>query len=125
MCEQCGAANPLAASFCRQCGRPWTGLPIRSATRVTPEMRQWRALHHRMTRKEVRRLLGEPLRIELVDAAVDAPGTGTAGPLEQWAYEYEVAGRADPRIRGSLLFSVGEGTLTHWSEPAWPTGRTG
>jgi hypothetical protein len=115
-CDNCGAENPLVARFCRQCGKPWAQAWLRSVTCVTPLMQQWRALRHRMTRKEVRSLLGEPARIET--ALVGCPA------LEVWAYGYEPVGGGE-RLRGTVQFVISEGTVAAWTEPDWaaPSGE--
>jgi hypothetical protein len=110
-CDNCGTDNPPAANYCRQCGRPWADQRVRSATKVTPVLRQWRVLTHRMTRKEVRRLLGEPLRVELTETQ--------ARTAENWIYEYEVEGASEERLRGLVSFSTAEGTVVSWTEPDW------
>ena len=109
-CDNCGAENPAIARFCRQCGRPWGQAWLRSATCVTPLMQQWRGLRHRMTRKEVRSLLGEPARVETAHAGSPA--------LETWTYEYEPVG-GGARLCGTIQFLLSEGTLSAWSEPSW------
>lgn len=85
---------------------------IRSATRVTTVMEQWRRLSTSMTRKEVRKLLGEPLRIE-ADAPADPEAT------ETWHYEYATIDAPETRIRGSVTFSTAEPRVLRWSEPDW------
>jgi hypothetical protein len=109
-CDNCGAENPPSALFCRQCGKPWAQAWLRSATCATPLMQQWRGLRHRMTRKEVRSLLGEPARVET--AFVGSPA------LEVWAYDYEPVG-GGARLRGAVQFMVSEGTVVAWAEPDW------
>jgi hypothetical protein len=103
--------NPLAARFCRHCGRPVAEPPIRSATRSSPLMKQWRMLRQRMTRKEVRQFLGEPLRIEWNGHSDSAH--------ETWVYEYEIANKPGSRLSGSVSFSATEGTTVLWTEPDW------
>jgi hypothetical protein len=112
-CEQCGAENAEAARFCSRCGRAWEGVWIRSTTRVTPIVQRWRRIRPRMTRKELRALLGEPARIE----TVQLPGEP---PRERWTYEYEVVGR-DTRLIGEVRLDLEEGTVRGWSEPPWQT----
>ncbi len=109
-CAQCGAENPPAANFCRQCGRPW-GLPwVRAAVSPAPIAQQWRRLKLRMTRKEVRTLLGEPAQI--VAAPADAP------ECERWQYYYE-RGATPQRLVGQVQISVAEGCVVAWNEPDW------
>jgi hypothetical protein len=112
-CEHCGTENPPAAKYCRRCGKPWTQSWLRSATRVTPVMQQWRRLRHQMTRKEVRIILGEPARIETT--ATGSPGS------ERWRYEYECANRGTQRASGTVEFALPDGTVLAWVEPDWPT----
>ena len=108
-CEYCGTPNPAAANFCRQCGKSWPP-ELRSLTRETPLMQQWRRLKHQMTRKEVRRVLGEPARVE---PAPDPHGA------ERWTYEYERPGAPAAPLGGSLEFTLPDGTLGTWVEPDW------
>jgi hypothetical protein len=110
-CEHCGTENPAAANFCRQCGKPWSQPWLRSATRVSPVLQQWRCLKHRMTRKEVRTVLGEPARID-----ANAPGSP---PSERWTYEYERSGEASARLTGIIEFALPDGTVATWVEPDW------
>ena len=110
-CDNCGAENPPGANFCRQCGKPWGQAWLRPAVRMTPLMQQWRGLRHRMTYKEVRRVLGEPARIDV--APPGWPG------FEVWTYEYEPAPGAGGLLRGEMRFLLTEGTLAVWSEPDW------
>jgi hypothetical protein len=115
-CEACGAENPTTAQFCRQCGRPWAAPWIRAATPAIPALQAWRRLKLRMTRKEVRTLLGEPAR---VDAAPPA-----APDCERWTYEYERGATGDrgvpaDRLRGVVSFHVADGCVTSWEEPDW------
>ncbi len=111
-CEQCGADSPDIARFCRQCGKPLSGRMIRSATRVTAVMEQWRRLSTSMTRKELRKLLGEPLRIE---AAASADPNAT----ETWHYEYAAIDAPEARMDGSVTFSTAEARVLSWTEPDW------
>lgn len=107
-CGQCGTENLESAKFCARCGHPFSGPLVQSATRLTELMRKWRRLNQAMTRRELRALLGEPLRI-------DAPG-GAAS--ETWQYEYEPAA-AGPRVAGQVLVSVVESRVIGWTEPDW------
>ena len=111
-CHECGAENPPTANFCRQCGRPWADAPLRPATRTSTLMRQWRALRHRMTRKEVRKVLGEPARIETADPANPAA-------RETWSYTYADAQTGAAPLSGVLHFNIADLTLASWVEPEW------
>ena len=64
-----------------------------------------------MTRKEVRKLLGEPMRVETGDTQ------GTA--CENWVYEYEAIGQANERLTGLVSFLAADGTVFSWIEPDW------
>jgi hypothetical protein len=110
-CEHCGAENPALAKFCRQCGQPWPPPALRSATRDSPLMQQWRRLRHQMTRKEVRALLGEPARIE--------PATPGSPVRERWTYEYERSDGAADRLGGHIEFAMPDGVVAAWVEPDW------
>jgi hypothetical protein len=110
-CGHCGAGNPETAHYCHHCGTPCAEGGIRSATRVSPVMAQWRRLNHSLTRKEVRKLLGEPFRVEATETA------GAA--FEAWIYVYDVAGQEARRVSGRVQFSVAEGRAVAWSEPEW------
>jgi hypothetical protein len=111
-CANCGAENPVTAKFCRRCGRPCTEQVIRSVTKPSPVMQQWRLLSHNLTRKEVRKALGEPIRIETGEPA----GASTA---EIWTYEYEVVNRPEEHVSGTVKLSVLEGRVLSWVEPDW------
>ncbi len=111
-CANCGTDNQPNAKFCRRCGRPCAGEFIRSVTQPTPLMQQWRRLSHQMTRKDVRKALGEPIRIDTSDPA----GASTA---ELWTYEYEVVDRPGQRVSGTVKLSVLEGRVLSWIEPDW------
>jgi membrane protease subunit (stomatin/prohibitin family) len=124
-CENCGAANPAVANFCHNCGHPYGPGWVRPAVRLTPVVLRWRKLKYRMTRKEVRTLLGEPARIEA--APPDAP------ECERWLYEYAPAGKGtappnpeaaehpteQPTLRAEVRFLLADGALTGWTEPDW------
>lgn len=74
-------------------------------------MQCWRRLSHKLTRKDVRTLLGEPLRIE-------PPARPGDAAMERWEYEYATgAGRL--RARGSIEFLAAEGRILTWTEPDW------
>jgi len=106
-CEHCGADNVTTGRFCRRCGRALADPLVRSATRLTPLMELWRGLNMQMTRKELRRRLGEPLRIDAVQAE------------EKWTYEYEAVGAPEKRVRGEVTIAAPEGRVTGWTEPDW------
>jgi hypothetical protein len=110
-CDNCGAENPPTANFCRQCGKPWSQTWLRSVTCMMPLMQQWRGLRHRMTRKEVRALLGEPARIDTTPSPTPT--------FEEWVYEYEPTSGDTGRLRGTARFIISEGTLAAWTEPDW------
>jgi hypothetical protein len=117
-CAQCGHDNPEAARFCSHCGAPMKGDLVRSATRLSPLMQQWRGLSTRTTRRELRQLLGEPARIDLSDPT-DARHEHAAPGIETWTYEYEVAARPEQRVSGRVLVNACEGRLLSWVEPDW------
>jgi hypothetical protein len=109
-CLHCLSDNPAAARHCRRCGRALS-MQVVSATPVTPIMQQWRRLKRDLTRQEVRKALGEPLRIEQPPAAAGAE-------YEQWTYEYR--GEASGSIViGMVSFEAWDGRLVSWSEPEW------
>jgi hypothetical protein len=117
ICEHCGAVNPAHARFCRRCGTggtapadPSSAPAYRSTTRVTPVMQLWRRLSRQLIRREVRKLLGEPLRVEPPPAGSD---------VETWHYAYEAAAVPGPRAEGVVCFSVAEGRVITWREPEW------
>ncbi len=109
-CPSCAAENPSSARFCRTCGKPISGAV--SATPVSPLMTKWRGLKRDLTRNEVRRLLGEPLR-------VDHPSPPPDDSLETWTYEYVSDNKASPGATGIVRFTADEGRLRSWSEPDW------
>lgn len=110
-CSQCGATNPAAARYCRRCGRAFLDAPIRSTTRLTPLMQQWRQLSTRLTRKDVRKLLGEP-------AGVQVPGPDSNLTFETWSYSYERAESEARRVTARVQFAPGGGVVS-WKEPEW------
>ncbi|HRX85403.1 MAG TPA: zinc ribbon domain-containing protein [Phycisphaerae bacterium] len=112
-CIVCGAHNPPMARFCHRCGAPQTGVSLRSATRLTPLLQQWRLLKADLTRREVRRILGEPLRV------VPARGANADVP-ECWTYVYEPVGKDATvgSVSGEVRFAA-DGRLVGWSEPDW------
>lgn len=115
-CRAC--AMPLGAGcrYCPRCGAPQAGAAVSSVTPLTPLLTQWRGLKADLTRKEVRRVLGEPLRVE--------PSAPPERVLERWIYAYEARGaRPEPgqavgRLAGMLLFAP-DGRLVTWEEPDW------
>jgi hypothetical protein len=127
-CTQCGCENPEPANYCRRCGAPLGGT-LRSATPDTPLMRKWRRLRQRLTRKEVRVLLGEPLGVSLGDDSRAAPpaahpaARGADPALETWTYAYQRASGGDERITGQVSFSTADGVVVAWVEPDWTLVR--
>jgi hypothetical protein len=133
-CQQCGATNPEAANFCRQCGASASLRGARSTTPDSPLLRQWRRLKFRMTRKEVRAILGEPAKIEAAEVAME-PASGHFAPatMERWLFEYALcvpqpamsgdSARSDPspppQLRGVVQFTPPDGTVWSWTEPDW------
>jgi len=112
-CPQCQAVCAGPARFCGRCGAQIaTGTFIRSATRVTPLLERWRGLSRAMTRKDIRRLLGEPL-------ALAAPDARDRHAEEVWTYEYEAVGRPAERARGLVRFCPTDGRVLSWEEPEW------
>ncbi|MBL8879882.1 MAG: zinc ribbon domain-containing protein [Phycisphaerales bacterium] len=118
-CDQCGAAASPAARYCRQCGVACDTPLWRSLTRQTTLMQQWRGLSHTLTRRDVRKLLGEPARVEPANL-LESPR------VETWRYEYErvdgsaaLESRNRPRILGVVQFSQDEGRVLMWTEPDW------
>ncbi len=121
-CDNCGTANPAAANFCRNCGQPYGPGWVRPAVRITPVLQRWRRLKHRMTRNEVRTLLGEPARI--------VAGPPESPEYECWRYEYSNAGvggrqqsadnpgATQPPL-GEIRFLLADGALAAWTEPDW------
>lgn len=111
-CPHCAAENPDAARFCRQCGRAIDEPRVMSTTRVSALLRQWRGLATTMTRRELRRLLGEPKRIDV----------SVADNLEIWTYEYKWLGDdqdGPPCVRGNVSVSLSELRVLGWCEPDW------
>ena len=113
-CESCACDNPAEAAFCRQCGRPAAEPLLRSTTRLSALLAQWRKLSQKLTRNEVRKLLGEPKRIA---GAAAADGLD-ALTLEIWTYEYESL-KDGQRVRGEVRISPGESRVLAWVEPDW------
>ena len=106
VCDHCDAPNPAKSRFCRRCGKPLADPLVRSTTRLSPLMEKWRKLSLQMTRKELRSLLGEPLRIEAVQS------------VERWTYEYECAKESGGRCRGEVEISA-DSRVVSWREPEW------
>ena len=115
-CGSCDAESPAAARYCARCGQPLppSGGPnapdemlLRSATRLMPLLAQWRKLTTRMTRKDVRRLLGEPLRLKRTENS------------EQWVYVYEAVSNQGQAIEGMVKFDASDGRALSWAEPDW------
>jgi hypothetical protein len=65
-----------------------------------------------MTRKDVRKLLGEPLRVEM-------PAVIDEAAHECWLYEYELLGTPQGRPRGFVRFCPNDGRVLSWHEPNW------
>jgi len=74
-------------------------------------MRQWRQLSTRLTRKDVRKLLGEPAEV-----AVPAPDSELK--LETWSYSYRRDEPDAARVSARVQFSP-DGGVSSWTEPAW------
>ena len=110
ICEHCDAPNPAKSRFCRRCGKALADPLVRSTTRLSPLMEKWRRLNLQMTRKELRKQLGEPLRIE---AAQESGQT-----VERWVFEYESVNGASRHICGKVSVSS-EGRVVAWREPDW------
>ena len=109
-CEHCDAPNPASGRFCRRCGKALADPLVRSTTRLSPLMEKWRRLSLQVTRKELRKHLGEPLRI---DAVMEAGQT-----VERWVFEYESVGASAHRVCGEVNVSH-DGRVTAWREPDW------
>jgi hypothetical protein len=112
VCEVCQAECPVAANYCARCGRVLRGTMVRSATPISEVMKAWRTLSFSLTKREVRKLLGEPLRIEI-------SGTLTESATETWTYEYEALGGGGERLSGRICISAGESRVIGWNEPDW------
>lgn len=115
-CGSCGMESPAAARFCARCGQPLppSGGPsvsdellLRSATRLTPLLAQWRKLTTRMTRKDVRQTLGEPLRLQRTENS------------EQWVFVYEAVSDQGQTVEGKVKFDPSDGRVLSWTEPDW------
>ncbi len=112
-CTSCTVPAAEGARFCARCGASLDqkGL-VRSATRVTPLLQKWRQLSRTLTRRDVRVLLGEPLRI-------DVPRPSDMGHHEEWRYVYEMLDSDRESIEGVLRFCPQDGRLLSWNEPDW------
>lgn len=121
-CESCACDNPAEAAFCRQCGRPAAEPLLRSTTRLSALLAQWRKLSQKLTRNEVRKLLGEPKRIACAAAgagdAESTTGNIAAPSLEIWTYEYQSISDWR-RIHGDVRISPAESRVLAWTEPDW------
>lgn len=107
-CGRCDAAVAPGASFCSRCGEPLAASLVRSTTRLSALLLQWRELSLQFTRKELRKLLGEPKRIDNTD-----------GAIETWTYEYESVAGPGPRVAGIVQISTEESRVVGWREPDW------
>lgn len=112
ICMGCQGNSPAAANFCPRCGRALRGTMVRSATPISEVLQKWRRLSLASTRKEVRKLLGEPLRIEV-------SGTLHESATETWTYEYESCVDRIERASGSVCISAAESRVIGWNEPHW------
>lgn len=112
LCRRCGNENPTEARFCRNCGAACGDVSVRSLTRLTPLLRQWRKLSHSLTRKDVYKLLGEPAQRAVTPL-------NDAEPSETWTYEFERAESPSSRIAGRVTFILPDGRVASWSEPDW------
>jgi hypothetical protein len=111
-CAACQAECPVAANYCPRCGRALRSVMVRSATPISEVVEKWRKLSFSLTRKEVRKLLGEPLRIEV-------SGTLPESATETWTYEYETCVSRIERACGRVCISVGQSRVIGWNEPHW------
>jgi hypothetical protein len=75
-------------------------------------MKQWSELSAALTRKEVRKLLGEPATVDLI-------GDGIASSAEAWNFDYEIVDGSNRSVQGTVVFSYPEGRILRWSEPDW------
>lgn len=120
ICDRCGTAATPSARYCPRCGNACNGPLVRSLTRVSTLLQQWRGLSHSLTRRDVRKLLGEPARIEPADLR-------DAVRVETWRYDYarvaedkEAETTAhNPKVAGSVQFAQDEGRVLTWTEPNW------
>lgn len=115
-CSRCAAQRPSGANYCPRCGAAFSPLTtLRSTTRPSPLLERWRQLNHSLTRKELRKLLGEPKRVE-------PPATCEAGATERWVYEYEAV-TTGKRVTGAVHISIAESRVVSWAEPDWDAVR--
>ncbi len=112
-CALCNEANPATAIYCRRCGKAWNEPVLYVAMPRSALMLHWRRLRRQMTRREVRRLLGEPSHITVTSAAEPR--------MERWLYEYERdrCPRAGPSLSGFIEFELPDGVTAGWTEPDW------
>ncbi len=111
LCRRCGKLNPKLARFCRNCGMACDAVSVRSLTRLTPLLRQWRLISHKLTRKDVHKLLGEPARRDVVSSGRDS--------VETWTYAYATIGDSPAQAAGQVHFMLPDGRVSTWSEPDW------
>lgn len=111
-CDNCGSTNPERAQYCSRCGRRWGEPLLRSTTTRSALLAHWRQLNYRSTRKDVRRILGEPKRI-------DPPMSESGDRNERWTYEYETLEPSGARIRGEVWIDVTASCVCSWNEPDW------
>lgn len=74
-------------------------------------MQQWRQLSTRLSRKDVRKLLGEP-------AGVQVPGPDSEVTVETWTYSYHRGEDGAPRVTARVQFAPSGGVVS-WNEPEW------
>lgn len=112
-CHSCSTGCQENARFCGRCGASLdsTGL-VRSATRVTPLLQRWRRLSRRLTRKDVKLLLGEPLRIQM-------PSPSEMTQHEDWHYVYRALDGSHDGVEGVVRICPTDGRLLSWNEPDW------
>ena len=116
VCSRCATPRQAGANFCPRCGAAFSrAMTVRSTTRSSPLMERWRQLNYSLTRKELRKLLGEPKRVE-------PPPTCEAGATERWIYEYEAVATGK-RVTGEVQVSVAESRVVTWLEPDWDAVR--
>ncbi len=124
-CRACGAANSAIANYCRQCGIALSERLVQPVTTPTALTRQWRSLTLLMTRKGVRKLLGEPVAVRFVSTPEDLSA-------EQWTYQYKAAENScqgsvqdsneedSPNVvSATVTFDSPDGRILSWVEPDW------
>lgn len=111
-CPRCETVSAAGAKFCARCGCSLGGEAYRSLTRPSPLLDRWRRLSYTLTRREIKRLLGEPHR-------VCPPSDPATDEVERWVYEYEATDDSRRRVVGELRISIAESRLISWSEPEW------